>query len=89
MARWALRWRQRWQLAGEMLLVHLLQHEGTPDEAAERSLDHLGQHMKWNPTFGERVVAHLTRDGLAQRVNGMGLRLTSQGREVAQEVIRR
>jgi manganese/zinc/iron transport system permease protein len=88
-ARWALRRRQRWQFAGEMLLVHLSHHEGTPDEATECSLDHLSQHMKWSPAFGGRVVAHLTRSGLAQRVNGTGLRLTSQGREVAEEVMLR
>jgi manganese/zinc/iron transport system permease protein len=88
-ARWALRRRQRWQFAGEMLLVHLSQHEGTPDEATECSLDHLGLHMEWSPAFGERVVAHLTRRGLARRLNGTGLRLTDDGREVAREVMLR
>jgi manganese/zinc/iron transport system permease protein len=88
-ARWALRRRQRWQFAGEMLLVHLSQHEGTPDEATECSLDHLGRHMKWSPTFGERVVAQLTRGGLVQRVDDAGLRLTGSGRELAQEVMLR
>ena len=31
-AQWLLRRRQRWQFAGEMLVVHLSQHEGTPYE---------------------------------------------------------
>jgi manganese/zinc/iron transport system permease protein len=88
-AHWARRRRQRWQFAGEMLLVHLSQHEGTEDEATESSLDHLVGHMRWSPAFGERVVAGLTRRGLAQRVNGDGLRLTDEGRETAQEVMTR
>lgn len=88
-SRRTLRRRQRWQFAGEMLLVHLSHHEGTPEEAAECSLDHLGQHMKWSPAFGERVVAHLTRSGLARRVNATGLRLTDRGRKTAQEVMLR
>jgi manganese/zinc/iron transport system permease protein len=88
-ARWTLRRRQRWQFAGEMLLVHLSQHEGTPDEATECSLDHLGEHMKWSPRFGERVVNHLTRSGLAQRVDSGILSLTDQGRVVAREAMLR
>jgi manganese/zinc/iron transport system permease protein len=88
-ARWALRRRQRWQFAGELVLVHLLNHEGTPDEAAESTLDHLGRHMEWRPEFGRRVAAGLVRDGLAQRDdrNGAGLRLTPSGRQVAREVM--
>jgi manganese/zinc/iron transport system permease protein len=90
-ARWALRRRQRWQFAGQMVLVHLSHHEGAPDEAAESTLDHLARHMEWSPAFGERVAAHLVRDGLVQRAdrNGPGLRLTPQGRELAREVMLR
>jgi Mn-dependent DtxR family transcriptional regulator len=43
--------------------------------------------MKWQPAFGERVVRNLTRNGLAARVDGRGLRLTAAGREVAQQVM--
>jgi len=88
-ARWALRQRQRWQFAGEMLLVHLSQHAGAPNEAAECSLDHLGRHMKWGAAYSERVVAHVTRRGLVQRKSGARLSLTAQGREVAREVMLR
>jgi manganese/zinc/iron transport system permease protein len=88
-ARWALRRRQRWQFAGEMLLVHLSNHEGTPQEADECSMDHMAEHMKWSPAFSDRVVRHVTRDGLAQRVHGTGLTLTDRGREVAHQVMLR
>lgn len=69
--------------------MHLSQHEGMPDEATECSLDHPGQHMEWGPAFGDRVVAYVMRRDLAQQVNGTGLRLTDQGREVAQSVMLR
>jgi manganese/zinc/iron transport system permease protein len=88
-ARWMLRRRQRWQFAGEMLLVHLSQHEGTPDEATECSLEHLGRHMKWSPGFSERVVAHLKRGNLVRQAGSTGLGLTEQGRAVAQKVMLR
>jgi manganese/zinc/iron transport system permease protein len=88
-ARWALRRRQRWQFAGEMLLVHLSHHEGTPEEADECSLEHLGRHMKWSRVFGERVVVRLTRKDLVRRVDGTCLQLTDRGRELAQEVMLR
>lgn len=88
-ARWLLHRRQRWQFAGEMLLVHLCHHEGTPQETEECSLEHLSRHMRWSLTFGERVVRHVTRHGLARRVNGTGLALTGKGRELAQRVMLR
>jgi manganese/zinc/iron transport system permease protein len=88
-ARWRLRRRQRWQFAGEMVLVHLSNHEGTPEEAAESTLDHLRRHMKWSPEFGRRVAAQLVRGGLVRRDerNGAGLRLTDAGRQVARDVM--
>lgn len=87
--RWLTRRRQQWQFAGEMLLVHLANHEDTPEEAAECSMAHMAEHMKWSPAYGERVVRHVTGNGLAQRVNGAGLMLTDRGREVARQVMLR
>lgn len=86
-ARWLTRRRQRWQFAGEMLLVHLSNHEGTPQEAEEGSLEHMAQHMRWSPSYSERIVRYVTRNGFARRVDGSGLVLTDKGREVAQQVM--
>lgn len=88
-AQWLLRRRQRWQFAGEMLLVHLSHHEGTPQEQAECSLEHLTRHMRWNPAFGQRVVRHVTREGLARQAEGAFLSLTDRGRDVARQVMLR
>mgnify|MGYP005839759337 FL=1 len=89
-ARWARLRRQRWQFAGEMLLVHLSQHEGAADEAEETALDHLERHMRWPPAFAEQVADYVVRHGLAQRVNGgRRLALTERGREVARTTMLR
>jgi manganese/zinc/iron transport system permease protein len=89
LAQWMRRRRQRWQFAGEMLLVHLSNHEGTPEEANECSLEHLSRHMRWRPAFSQRVVRYVTRHDLARRVDGTGLVLTDRGRAVAQQVMLR
>ena len=88
-ARWRLRRRQRWQFAGEMLLVHLLNHEGTPDEALECSLEHFNRHMQWKTSFGEQVAANVVRGGTASWVDDVRLRLTVEGKVAAQEVMMR
>jgi manganese/zinc/iron transport system permease protein len=89
-ARWLRQRRQRVQFAGEMLLVHLSQHEDTPDEAEETAIDRLEHHLRWPPAFGERVVGYVLRHGLAQRVEGNGhLALTEKGRTVAQAAMMR
>jgi manganese/zinc/iron transport system permease protein len=85
-ARWRLRRRQRWQFAGEMLLVHLSNHENTPEADHEASVDHMRQHMKWSPAFSDRVVGYLSRRGLANQEGNL-LRLTDDGRQLAQEVM--
>jgi manganese/zinc/iron transport system permease protein len=88
-AQWMTRRRQRWQFAGEMLLVHLSNHEDTPEEEEECALEHMSQHMRWSTTFSQRVVRYVTRHGLARRVNDTGLALTDKGREVARQVMLR
>jgi manganese/zinc/iron transport system permease protein len=87
LARWLTRRRQRWQFAGEMLLVHLANHEGTPQQAEEGSLSHMARHMTWSPSYRDRVVRYVTHNGLVQRVDGTHLVLTDKGREVAQHVM--
>jgi manganese/zinc/iron transport system permease protein len=79
---------QRRQFAGEMLLVHLSQHEGDPALANEATLQHMAEHMRWPEGFGEMVAGHLVREGFVSRING-SLALTPLGREVAQRVMLR
>ena len=78
--------RQRWTFARKMLVIHLLQHEGSPEEARECRAEHLQEHLRWEPRFAERVV----REALAARLirrDGDRLHLTDSGRTLAGEAI--
>lgn len=88
--KWLRRRQQRRQFAGEMLLVHLSQHEGEPAMSAEATVEHMARHMRWPEEFGEAVAGQLARQGLVRRLNGGArLSLTEAGRAVAQEVMLR
>lgn len=78
--------RQRWQFAAEALAVHLLNHEGDPDEAQESALVHLRAHMHWDEAFARRAVRWAVTHDLVARTNGR-LRLTAFGRETARRVM--
>ena len=69
-----------------MLAVHLMQHEGTPEEQEESRLAGLHQHLSWTPTQVARVVARAERNGLVVR-SGELLKLTDIGRAKAREVL--
>jgi manganese/zinc/iron transport system permease protein len=91
-SRWLRLRRQRYQFAGEALLVHLSNHEKDPDAEAECAVDHMARHMQWDAAFSEGVVAYVTRNDLARRVQRNGnqrLELTDKGRQTAQKVMLR
>ena len=75
--------RQRYQFAQTMLAIHLLQHEGRPEEADEARVDHLyGRHVGWDRPFTTRVVAQAVAAELVTRRDDR-LRLTDRGRSRA------
>jgi manganese/zinc/iron transport system permease protein len=76
--------RQRWEFAQTMLAVHLLQHEGRPESQVENRVDHLVEHIRWQPDFAERVVRYAERKGTVRRQAGR-LQLTETGRTLAQQ----
>jgi hypothetical protein len=78
--------RQKWQFAGEALTVHLLNHEGDPDEAEESAYEHLMAHMRWSEAFAYTVVRRAVAQDLVTRTNGR-LQLTDHGRETARQVM--
>ena len=78
--------RQKWQFAAEALAIHLLNHEGAPDEAEESRLTHLRGHMHWNENFAQHTVRWAASHDLIERTNGR-LKLTSYGRETARRVM--
>jgi hypothetical protein len=80
---------RKWQFAGEVLLVHLSQHEGTSEETSERSMEHLSRHMKWSMSFSDRVVAYLIRKSHIEQNDNDILHINSEGRKAAREVMLR
>jgi len=78
--------RQRLEFAGQMLAVHLLQHEGGPDELYESSMVQLEEHFRWDRGFAQRIVSlGMKRELLVQQDDN--LQLTDSGRELARTVM--
>ena len=78
--------RQRWTFAQQMLVIHLLNHEGEPDEEEESQVDHLHEHLRWEPAFASRVVRQAERRAVVKRDHGR-LMLTDSGRTLALKVM--
>lgn len=75
--------RQRWEFARLMLAIHLLHHEGTADAELESREEHLGEHLRWNPSFSRRVVEEAQARGMVEREPDGRLLLTRAGRDAA------
>ena len=78
--------RQRWEFAQTMLAIHLFNHEGRPEAAAESRVEHLDEHLRWQPAFASQVVRQAERRGLVVLHDGT-LALTARGRQLAQQAI--
>lgn len=78
--------RQKMEFAQTMLTIHLLNHEGTERASLENRIDHLWEHLRWQPDFAEQVVRYAERKGKVWRQQGY-LMLTAEGRELAQEAM--
>jgi len=78
--------RQRMQFAAEALVVHLLHHEGHPNEPTESALAHMREHLRWKEEFAKSVARWAITHEWVARTNGH-LRLTPYGREVARRVM--
>jgi len=78
--------RQRWDFAKTMVAIHLLQHENGPDAAHECRVDHLVEHLRWQPDHAEQVIRYAERKGTVRRHSGR-LLLTDVGRGVAQAAL--
>lgn len=80
--------RNRATIASEMLVVHLLNHERSPDHDEESSVKHLSEGLRWAPARTDLAVAGATRRGWIERANGH-LELTEPGRITAHRVLAR
>lgn len=77
---------QRWEFAEKMLAIHLLHHEGSPEAQYESRVEHLLEHIRWEPDFAEAVVRYAERKGVVRRHMG-NLSLTDEGRVMAQQAM--
>ena len=77
---------QKLTFAAKMLTIHLANHEGTEEEDTENRIDHLEDHLTWNPAFASRIVKFSTQRKLIRRKDDL-LMLTSAGREMANEAV--
>lgn len=75
---------QRWEFAQQMLALHLLNHEGTPEAGEECNPGHLSAHLRWQPGFTAAVVQRAEQRGLIARRQDL-LSLTPAGRKLAEE----
>lgn len=78
------RTRQKWEFSQTMLAIHLLNHEGTATAKEESRVDHLWEHLRWQPHFAEKVIRYAEHKGIIRRHRGQ-LRLTNEGRMLAQQ----
>ena len=78
--------RRRERLAQQMLVIHLLSHEGTEAEREENCIRTLPAHLRWDPAFAERVIDRAERAGWVVREGDL-LRVTEAGRQAAQEIL--
>jgi manganese/zinc/iron transport system permease protein len=78
--------RQRVEFARLMLAIHLMHHEDTPEAETESRVDHLGEHLRWERDFADRVVRSAERADFVARENGH-LALTETGRDAARRAM--
>lgn len=76
--------KQKIEFAVEMLVVHLLNHEGLPEAERECHRDHLLDHLHWNEDFIQKVLKNGEKKSLLRKENNY-LFLTEKGRTLAQK----
>lgn len=73
---------QKSEFAQIMLVIHLLQHEGTPSAAVESNVGHLQEHLRWEPKFAHQIVQAALEQKLLLEHDQV-LSLTEKGRNLA------
>ena len=77
---------QKLEFAQTMLAVHLLNHEGRPEQPEESRVDGLHRHLRWDQGFLSQVVRSAARRGLVVE-QGQELVLTDDGRAAARRTL--
>lgn len=80
--------RQRLAFAERLLLVHVMNHQDSPDAAEETSAARLPVHLEWDTRFTSDVVRRARSRGMVIDADGR-LRLTDAGLELARSSLDR
>ena len=80
------RHRQRYADESRALVVHLYEHEHTPQSDRENIVPALQRHLGWSATKADAVLQRSLRNGLVVR-DGTMLYLTNKGRGTARALI--
>lgn len=76
--------RQKIQFALEMLLVHILNHQGKPEAQRECHVGHLSEHLYWDKDLSRQVLKQGEREDYLQRQDDY-LFLTPEGQDIAEK----
>jgi len=80
--------REQERNAKRMLVVHLLNHENSPESQAENAIGALKHHLRWNSEqIGHLIMQALDEELIHKEAAGEKLYLTPKGRLLAQEVL--
>lgn len=79
--------RQQWEFAARLLVIHVLNHEGQPNEGDELALATVNQHLNWSPAYAEQIVQRARQRGWLDVAGGRLLALTPDGRQIARETL--
>ena len=78
--------RQRLDFAQTMLAIHLFHHEGSPEAEQENRVEHLQEHLRWEPAFASKIIRRAQEREWVVRQNG-SLALTESGRQAARQAL--
>ncbi len=78
--------KQRILFASHSLLIHLLNHEGSPEELTESGQTTIKDHLNWNEDFLNKILKSSGNQKWIFKENDL-IKLTPFGREYAQETM--
>jgi manganese/zinc/iron transport system permease protein len=79
--------RQSWEFAARLLVIHVANHEGQPDEADELAVETVNRHLNWSPAYARQIVRRARREGWLDVTGGDLLALTQHGRGIARDTL--
>lgn len=87
-ANWLRQRRHRWEFATHLLIGHLLNHTGQPDERTESLIENLPQHLNWESDFAQKIMNRAQQRGWV-KVQEQQLMLTETGKHAAHDAFAR